>query len=135
MDKPKANWFDVEFMLADGSKVPGRASRADDGTTNPQYLHVRFAKPFNEYAPVPRKVLASLDELAGRFKELQAKHERERVNHAVATVLLDIRKRAERIETHFRDGSGTMQPHTAKGAIKDFVAIVDEELAKVQGSE
>jgi hypothetical protein len=27
------------------------------------------------------------------------------------------------------------QPHTAKGAIKDFVAIVEDELAKLSSSE
>jgi len=49
-------------------------------------------------------------------------------------VLHRIRDRAEKIETHFI-GGGMRQPHTAKGAIKDFVAIVEEELAKLSSSE
>lgn len=46
-------------------------------------------------------------------------------------VLRRVREKAEKIETHFRDGSDTKQSHMAKGAIKDFVAIVDDELAKL----
>lgn len=76
MNKPKAKWVDVEFVFADGSKGPGKAARVDsntcdciadlgemttrfwanaNGTTNPPYTNVRLAKPFDEYAPVPRK--------------------------------------------------------------------------------
>lgn len=57
-----------------------------------------------------------------------------RSGDSAAEVLLCIRERAEKIETHFV-GSGMRQPHTAKCAVKDFVAIVEEELAKVSSSE
>lgn len=48
-----------------------------------------------------------------------------------AEALQRVRERAQTIETHFRDGSGAKQPHTAKGAIKDFTTIIDVELAKL----
>jgi hypothetical protein len=55
-------------------------------------------------------------------------------NDSVAEVLHRICDRAEKIETHFV-GSGMRQPHTAKGAIKDFVAIIEDELTKLSSSE
>ena len=84
-----------------------------------------------EQADRRRTVEAKLDEFTGKLKELQAKEEQRRVNEIVASVLLRIRERAQKIETHFRDHAGTKQPHTAKGAIKDFEKIVDDEIAKL----
>lgn len=136
MSESESHWVDVEFVFADGSKGPGKAARVGntmcdciseldgittrfwantDGTSNPPYTNVRLAKPFDEY--------------------VQDRAEKERTDRAIAKVLLRLKERAESIPTHFRDSFGTRQPHTAKGTIKDFVAIVNEELAKVSSSE
>ena len=80
-----------------------------------------------------RKVVeAKLSEMTSKVQELQAKKEKERTDRAIVEVLLRIRERAGTIETHFRDSLGTKQPHTAKGAIKDFEKIVDDEIAKAR---
>lgn len=83
--------------------------------------------PFSEteeQAARRKFVEAKVAEFTAKLCELQEKKERRRTNAAIAKVLLGIRERAQSIPTH-----------PAKGAIEDFVAIVDEELAKVSSSE
>ncbi len=88
-----------------------------------------------EQAERRKFVESKLSELTNKARELQAKEEKKRTDRAIAEVLLRIRERTDDIETHFRDSLGTRHPHTAKGAVKDFVSIVNEELAKVSSSE
>jgi hypothetical protein len=47
----------------------------------------------------------------------------------VVAALRRVRERVGNIETHFRGADGMRREHTAKGAIKDAHAIIDNELA------